>query len=185
MKEFSCDMKKGFAEQEKKKKTRVRVGKAMLKNRVWKNLPCTNRYNLKAWLDVLAKRIHICPALSETFPMMLQLMELLSRSIEALRSPLRSTGLSSAFGRPRSCLRNNYWTAEMQSNISSVSAPPPPPPALHYTPEAWLPNHLKYDMNEARGAAAYARIKNKTCKFHECVSLFSAIPQTWTHLVEF
>lgn len=118
---------------------------------------------------MLAKIIHICPALSVTFPMMLQLMELLSRSAEALRSPLRSAGLSSAFGRPRSCLRNNYWTAEMQSNISSVC----PPPHVHCTPEAWLPNHLKYDMNEARGAGAYARITNKTCKFHDCFFLSS------------
>lgn len=90
--------------------------------------------------------------------------------------------------RLRYCLRNNYWTAETPSNISPVSAP-----LLSSTPpEAWLPNHLKYDMNEARGAGAYAWITNKGYKFHAC-SFFSppvAIPlnfriKIWSNMLEF
>lgn len=115
-------------------------------------------------------------------------MEYFSWSADALTGPWRSTGLSSASRRLSYCLRNNYWTAETQSNISPVSAS-----LLSSTPpEAWLPNHLKYDMNEARGAAAYAWITNKRYKFCAC-SLFPSYcnPLTlikikiWSNMLEF
>lgn len=149
-------------------------------------MTCINQYNkhLKVAVKIhLQKRTYsdvgwwedftvgYCPAQSPRFPMMPQLMEHFSWSAEALRGPPRSTGLSSASGRLLYCLRNNYWTAETQSNISPVSAP-----LLSSTPpEAWLPNHLKYDMNEARGAGAYAWITNRGYKFHAC-SFFFCLP---------
>lgn len=120
--------------------------------------------------------------------MMLQLMEYFLWSAEAPGGPWRSTGLSSASGRLCYCLRNNYWTAETQGNISPGSAP-----LLSSTPpEAWLPTHLKYDMNEARGAAAYAWITNKGYKFHACSFSLpaTAIPikfkiKIWSNMLRF
>lgn len=47
-----------------------------------------------------------------------------------------------------------------------------PSPHLLFIPGAWLQNYLKYDMNEARGVAAYAWIANRANTF--CAGSFFA-----------